>query len=252
MFIRCLLIFSITINIVIASDIKAPVHIFASGNNKFVLPTLLQGFYKKYPNSSAVVQYGATGDLARSILSGVHYDVFLGADMKFAQKVYDAKKALSPPVEYARGSLILFVPADKTLSQKKIKILKDKKIKHITIANKKTAPYGVASIEVLEKIKLYNSIGNKIRYSTDIATAITNVIWYDDAGFLSKSALHSLPISYRKEGVNWIDIDEKLYSPIIQGYVVSESGSKNENTIKFIEFLFSKEGRDIYKAYGYK
>ena len=252
MFIRILLMLGIFINILLASDTNRPVHIFASGNNKFVLPTLLQNFYKKYPNLNAVVQYGSTGDLAESILNGVHYDIFLGADMKFAQKIYDAKKALYPPREYTRGSLILFVPADKTLNQKKIKILKDKKIKHITIANKKTAPYGVASIEVLENTKLFKSIGQKVRYSTDISTAITNVIWYDDAGFLSKSALHALPISYRKEGVNWIEIDTELYSPIIQGYVVSKCSINNETTMKFIDFLFSKEGRDIYKEYGYK
>jgi molybdate transport system substrate-binding protein len=77
-------------------------------------------------------------------------------------------------------------------------------------------------------------------------------MWYDDAGFLSKSAISSLPIGYRKEGVNWIEIDKSLYKPIIQGYVISQNGSKNINSIRFIEFLLSKEGREIYKAYGYK
>ena len=235
-----------------ASEVNAPANIFASGNNKFVLPALLQSFYRKYPDSRVLVQYGSTGDLASSILEGANYDLFLAADMKYPQKVYDANKAVSAPKEYAKGSLILFVPADKTLNQRELKVLKDAKITHVTIANKKTAPYGMAAIETLKKANLLKILKNKIRYSTDISTAITNVVWYDDAGFLSKSALSSLPAGYREEGVNWIEVDEKLYSPIIQGYVVSNSGVKNVNVTRFIEFMFSQDGRAIYKSYGYK
>ena len=235
-----------------ASSLSTPVNIFASGNNKFVFPTLLQSFYKKYPDAKVIVQYGSTGDLANAILAGVNYDIFLAADMKYPQKIYDAKKAINPPKEYARGILILFVPADETLNQKKIKVLKDKKIKNITIANKETAPYGKASIESLKNSGVFKSISSKVRFSTDISTAVTNVVWYDDAGFLSKSAINTLPLSYKKEGINWIEVDKNLYNPIIQGYVLSQHGSKNINAIKFIEFIFSNEGHDIYKLFGYE
>jgi len=252
MLIRFFLIFTLAILNVSALEQRAPANILAAGNNKFVLPALIQSFYKKYPDSRVVVQYGATGDLTNSVLNGVNYDILLAANMEYPQKLYDAKKALFPPKEYARGSLILFVPADNALAQKKLKVLKNKKIRHLTIANKKTAPYGKASIEVLKNSGLLNSLSEKIRYSTDISTAITNVIWYDDAGFLSKSAIESLPIGYKKEGVNWIEVDESLYKPIIQGYVISKNGSQNVNAIRFIEFLFSEDGRAIYNAYGYK
>ncbi len=235
-----------------ADEQSAPANIFASANNKFVLPVFIENFYRKYPDARVVVQYGASGDLARSILNSVNYDVFLSADMKYPQKIYAAKKALKPPVEYTRGSLILFVPPDSAFKHKKLKVLNNKNIKHITIANKKTAPYGKATIEVLKNAKLLGSLRNKIRYSTDISTVITNVIWYDDAGFLSKSAVRSLPISYRKEGVHWIEVDESLYKPIVQGYVVSKEGAKNINVVKFLEYMHSDEGRMIYKEYGYK
>lgn len=172
--------------------------------------------------------------------------------MNYPQKIYDAKKAVNSPKEYAKGTLILFVPADKTLYQKKLESLKNIKIKNITIANKRSAPYGKAAIEVLKNSGMYESLKSKIRFSTDISTAIINVVWYDDAGFLSKSAIHTLPISYKQKGVNWIEVDKKLYDPIVQGYVISEHGSKNINAVRFIDFLFSQEGRDIYKLFGYK
>lgn len=252
MIIRFLLLVSLLFLSLVASETKAPANIFAAGNNKFVLPALIKSFYMYYPDARVVVQYGATGDLTNSILNGVNYDILLAADMDFPQKIYDAKKALYPPKEYAKGSLILFVPADKALFQKKIKVLQNNALKHITIANKRTAPYGKAAIEVLKNTKLLKVLDDKIRYSTDISTAITNVVWYDDAGFLSKSALKSLPRGYTKEGEHWIEIDEALYTPIVQGYVISKNGAKNINATRFINFLFSEEGRAIYKEYGYK
>jgi molybdate transport system substrate-binding protein len=234
------------------SSSKNPVIIFASGNNKFVLPALMERFYTKYPEAKLLVQYGASGDLASAILEGVNYDLFLAADMEYPEKVFQSKKAFAAPREYAQGVLILFVPADKTLAQRKLEILKDKKINNITIANKKTAPYGKASVEALQNSKVFDAVSKKIRYSTDISTAITNVVWYDDAGFLSKSALNSLPKGYGVEGVNWIEVDASLYTPIRQGLVLSPSGVKNANALEFVDFIFSDEGRRIYKEYGYK
>ncbi|MCD6172736.1 MAG: molybdate ABC transporter substrate-binding protein [Sulfurimonas sp.] len=231
---------------------SAPAVVFASGNNKFVLPVVVKRFNLKYPKYKVFIQYGSTGDLAKSILEGVSYDIFLAADMQRAKSVYLANKAISPPEVYARGSLILFVPPDQTLKQKKITILKKKEIKHISIANCRTAPYGKAAIEALRNSGLYDEVSQKIQYSTDVSTAITNVIWYDNAGFLAKSSVKSLPTIYDKEGINWIEIDQSLYEPILQGYVVSENGSKNENAVKFIEFITSQEGQAIYKEYGYR
>lgn len=231
---------------------KSSVLILASGNNKFILPKIIESFNHLHPEAEVLVEYGATGDLANAIPEGVNYDIFLAADMESAQKVYLAKKSALPAQQYAQGLLVLFVPADKTLGQKKLNILKDKKIKHITIANAKTAPYGKAAIEVLQNTKLFDDISTKIRYSTDISTAITNVVWYDDAAFLSKSGIRSLPSGYMSEGVNWIEIDQSLYTPIKQGFTLSKCGSENMYVKKFVDFILSKEGQDIYKTYGYK
>ncbi len=231
---------------------KSSALVLASGNNKFVLPEIIKSFNLLYPESEILVEYGATGDLTSAIIEGVNYDIFLAADMQSAQKVYEAKKSFEPPKQYAQGILVLFAPADKVLNQKKLNILKDKKIKNITIANAKTAPYGVAAVEVLKNAKLFDDVSSKIRYSTDISTAITNVVYYDDAAFLSKSGVLSLPSGYKTEGVNWIEVDSSLYTPIKQGLSVSKSGSENTCAKKFVDFILSKEGQDIYKAYGYK
>lgn len=235
-----------------ASEISSPANIFASGNNKFVLPIFVEEFHKKYPDAELSIEYGTSGFLAESILKGAAYDIFLSADNSYAQKVYEAKKALNPPKIYTRGSLIIFIPRDSALEQKKLKVLNDKRIEHIVIANQKTSPYGRAAVEVLKNAKIFASLNEKILYTSDISTVITSVIWYDNAGFLAKSAIQVLPAAYKKEGVNWIDVDPSLYTPIIQTYVVSKQGSKNKNAQQFLEYMHSVDGQNIYHKFGYK
>lgn len=229
-----------------------PAIVFASGNNKFVLPDLIESFYLKYPDARVLIQYGASGDLTNSILAGAHYDIFLSADMAYPKKIYKAGKSVTAPKKYIDGQLILFVPADRNLTKKGVGILKESKIRHITVANRKTAPYGKAVIEALRNTGLYKILEQKIRYSTDVSMAVINVAWYDDAVFLPKSAVGTLPAGYRQEGVNWIDVDPAFYAPIHQGYVVSSTGLKNNNAVKFLNYLLSKEGQEIYRSYGYR
>ena len=38
----------------------------------------------------------------------------------------------------------------------------------------------------------------------------------------------------------------------MQVYVVSEQGLKNDNTVKFLNFVKSKTGQKIFKENGYK
>jgi len=230
----------------------APAFIFASGNLQFVFPQIIKKFYKTYPNARVFIQYGSSGYLSNMILQGKSYDIFFSANVQYPEKIYTAKKSATEPKVYTQGTLILFVPTNISLSQKGLNILNSKKIKNITIANKSTAPYGVAAIQTINNSKLSIKVKNKIRYSSDIATAIDNVIWHGDAGFLSKSALIMLPDDRKVKGVDWIEIKQKLYQPIIQAYVVSKHGLKNDNAIKFLHFIESKIGQDIFLSNGYK
>jgi len=223
--------------------------IFASSNLRFVFPEMIDVFYKTYPNADVHIQYEGSGTLAKEILDGKNYDLFLAANMKYPQIIYNNKKAITPPKVYIQGKIVLYIPKkfqnDKTLW----KVLTQPNIKTIFIANKKSAPYGVASIEVLKYYKIYDKVKHKIIYTSDIATAVYKLLWNNEVGFVPKSAL--LFFADRDSKNNSIDIDQKAYNPIIQGYVFSKEGIKNQNATKFLNFLLSKKGQEIFKKYGY-
>ena len=226
--------------------------ILASGNLKFVFPQMIQAFYEKYPNASVHIEYEASGNLANAILTGKEYDIYFSANRSYPKKIYEHHKSATKPRNYAQGILILFVPKNLPLKREGLRILSNKKIRHIVIANKTTAPYGAAAMQTLKNSKCCETILHKVHYSSDVATAIDDVIWKGDAGFLSKSALYILPSDRKTKGVDWIEIDQRLYSPIIQAYVISQEGLQNPNAQKFIHFINSTDGQKIFRDNGYK
>ncbi|ADN09768.1 molybdate ABC transporter substrate-binding protein [Sulfurimonas autotrophica] len=226
--------------------------IFAAGNLKFVFPKIIEEFYAKYPTATVHIQYGSSGDLADAIINeNRNYDIFFSADTDYPAQVYATNKSETKPKKYARGILILVTPHNPLLQKERIRALKNKNIPYITIANKSFAPYGKATLEALKNSKYYENLKNKIRYSSDVATVINNVTWEGDAGFLSKSVVHMLPKGHNRRGYDWIEVNKNLYHPIIQAYVISKEGLKNNNAMQFLKFLESSQGQKILRDYGY-
>ena len=225
--------------------------VLASANLKFFFSDIVKEYNKLYPKDRIDVEFDSSGNMTRAVLAGKKYDLFLSANMKYPQKIYEAKKSAIAPKLYTTGSIILLIASHKGLKEKGIYILKDSNIKEITIANKKTAPYGMAALEALKNAKLYDKLKSKIFYSTDASNIIGDVLWYGHAGILPKSAVNSLPRGYNIRGENWIEIDENLYTPLNQGYVISQDGLNNKVTSRFVKFLLG-DGQNILKQNGYK
>ncbi|GAA7077615.1 hypothetical protein VN0426_06510 [Helicobacter pylori] len=129
-----------------------------------------------------------------------------------------------------------------------LEILKDPKIKRIAMANPKLAPYGKASMEVLDHLKLTSSLKSKIVYGASISQAHQFVATKNaQIGFGALSLIDKKDknLSY------FIIIDKAIYSPIEQALITTKNGANNPLAKVFKDFLFSPKARAIFKEYGY-
>jgi len=228
-------LFASTISIAVASNVS------------YVMNVLLVEFHKSYPNIKVRVTLGSSGKLVAQIKNGAPYGLFMSANMSYPQALYDGNIAKTKPLVYAQGSLA-YLSRKKQDFTKGIKLLKYKNIKRIAIANPKTAPYGKAAIQAIKNAGIYDEIKNKLIYSESISQTVSYAIMATDIGFIAKSSLYSSKMARFKKGINWVEVDAKLYTPIKQGVVML----KETNNIKFFyNFLSSKEAKKIFKRFGY-
>ncbi|AJC85199.1 molybdate ABC transporter substrate-binding protein [Campylobacter peloridis] len=232
----------------------ADVNIAAAANVAYAFKALQKEFQKENPDISINVSLGASGNLVSQIKNGAPFDIFMAANMKFAQNLYDENYASTKPVIYAQGALALLSIRTQTINLKNgLDALKDTKVKIITIANPKAAPYGQASIQTLQNAKIYNQVKEKIIEAKSIGEALTQTLKAADVGFIAASALYEdgLKKYNLEKGKNYILIDPNLYEPINQGIIITSHGKDNAKAKKFYDFILSPKAKEIFKAYGY-
>ncbi|MDX1830373.1 MAG: molybdate ABC transporter substrate-binding protein [Lutibacter sp.] len=223
------------------------VTIATAANMQFAMDELVAKFYEETGIKCQTI-ISSSGKLTAQIKEGAPYDIFVSANMKYPNNLFQSGFTTSPPKIYAFGKLVLWTIKD-TL-QPSLTLLNKKYIEHIATANPKTAPYGIASIETLKNAHLYNEIESKLVYGQSIAQTnqfITSKV--ADIGFTSKSVVLSPKM---KGNGKWIEIDSTLYSPIKQGVVIIKNKKyKLKRATKFYNFLFSSKAKEILNNFGY-
>lgn len=241
----------VLIVLVLVSGVFAEkINIAVAANVSYAIDDLISEFNKTNPDTKVQVTLGSSGKLTAQIKNGAPYNIFMAANMKYPEALYNENIAITKPIIYAQGSLAI-------LSTKKLDFVKGinlaaaKEVNKVAIANPKTAPYGKASVEAFKNAKIYKEVEKKLVYAESISQTVTYAITATDMGFIAKSSLYSPKMSMYKEGINWTDVDAKLYTPINQGIVILNNAKDNKEAKAFYDFILSPKARKIFEEFGY-
>jgi molybdate transport system substrate-binding protein len=233
----------------IASANGQTLRIAVAANAQFVMDSLKTVFQKAHTvNVDLIVS--SSGKLTAQIKHGAPYDIFLSADMKYPQSVYEAGNALTVPTIYAYGKLVMWTTGKNALTG--LDMLRSSSVKTIAVANPATAPYGVATIAALKKAGIYEAVKGKIVYGESIAQVNQYLLsGAADVAFTAMSVVRS-PTLIRKG--KWIEVNADAYQPIEQGVILLKYAKHNNLKMArvFYDFLFSPKGRAIFEYFGYK
>jgi len=226
------------------------INIAVAANVSYAIDELKAEFAKTNPDTKVQVTLGSSGKLVAQIQNGAPYGLFMSANMKYPQALYDDKIAITKPIVYAQGALA-YLSVKKQDFSKAIALLEDDRIVKIAIANPKTAPYGKAAVEALKNANIYNKVKSKFVYGESISQTISYAVMAADIGVIAKSSLYSPKMSQYTENVNWSSVDSSLYTPIQQGIVLLGYSKNGKKYRAFYDFILSDKAKAIFKKYGY-
>ena len=231
---------------VIASEITLAV----AANVSYAIEALQKAFNGHYPDTKVRVILGSSGKLTAQIRHGAPYGLFMSANMKYPQALYDDGLALQSPRVYAKGSLSFFSVKTQDFSQG-MALLKANSVKRIAVANPETAPYGKAAIEAMKQAEVYDALKDKLVFADSISQTLSYTLTAVDIGLIASSSLYSNKMADFKEHVHWEKVNSDLYTPIEQGVVLLKGSENQEGYQHFFDFLFSEEAQSILMHYGY-
>lgn len=195
------------------------------------------------------ITLGATGKLYAQIKNGAPFDVLLAANTAIPAAL--ERDGLSTPgrrFTYATGKLVLW-SADAAKVDTRGDVLKRGYFRKLAYANPKTAPYGAAAVQVMDKLGLTATVTPKLVQGESIGQTF-NFVHTGNAeiGFIAMSQV--LEGGKLKGGSMWL-IPQALYSPIQQDAVLLQHGANNPAAQALMKLLQGPNIKDLIRSYGY-
>jgi len=196
-----------------------------------------------------IATFGATGQFYAQINNGAPFEVLLAADTVTPKKMEQEKTAVAgSSYTYARGKLVLW-SAQPGVVDVTGEVLKKGNFMHLSVANPKLAPYGLASMQTIQTLGLAVVLQAKIVQAENITQAYQFISTGNaELGFVALSQV--IKEGKIGSGSAWI-VPETLYQPILQDAVLLEKGRDKPAARAFLTYLASPAARDIIKNYGY-
>jgi molybdate transport system substrate-binding protein len=204
--------------------------------------------FEKATGYTVKVSYGSTGKLYSQIENGAPFEVFLAADAQRPGKAEKAGLAVAGSrFIYARGKIVLW-SAKPGLVENGESYLKTAAFAHLALANPKTAPYGLAARQAMERLGVWSQLQPKLVRGESIAQTFQFVVTGNaESGFVAYSQVKAWKGG---AGSTWV-IPSEYYAPIDQAAVLLKKGESNPAAKAFMDFLKSDAARKVIASYGY-
>ncbi len=198
----------------------------------------------------ALLASGATGKLYAQIRNGAPFDLFLAADERTPKKLEEEGATVKGSrFTYAIGKLVLWAPQAGFVDDRG-EVLRDADFEHLAIASPRTAPYGAAAMEVLERLGLAEALASRLVTGENIAQTYQFVSTGNARlGFI---ALSQVMVDGKLGAGSLWHVPAELYAPIRQDAVVLGRGSDNPAARALADYLRGSVATEIIRAYGYE
>ena len=203
--------------------------------------------FKARTGQTVVLVFGSSGQFYTQITQGAPFEVFLSADAERPKKAEQEGLAVAGSrFSYAIGRLVLYSRTPGLVDPAGA-VLAGGRFDKLAIADPAAAPYGLAAVQTLKTMKLYDRLQPKIVQGASIAQAYQYVATgAAEVGFVALSQVVSVP-----GGSRWL-VPEADHAPIDQQAVLLQAGARDPAARAFLAFLKDPAAVAIIKRYGYE
>lgn len=228
-------------------SVTEPFTIAAASDLRFALDEILAEYAHHRDTEDIRVIYGSSGKMTTQIINGAPFDVFFSADRAYPEQLQAAGMTAADPVAYATGRIVLW---SNTLDAGALQIgdLADDRIARIAIAQPAHAPYGDRARQALQNAGIWEQVQDRLVFGENIAqTAQMAEAGAADVGIIALSLALFPAMAEHGRHV----IDEALYKPLTQSYVVTRHGADKTAVRDFVQFMETGTARQILTRYGF-
>ena len=205
--------------------------------------------FEKDTGHKAQLAFGATGKFYAQIKNGAPFTVLLAADDETPTRLEQEGLAVAGTrFTYATGRLALWSKQPNVVDDKG-EVLRSNRFDKLAIADPKLAPYGVAAVEVMQRMGVQANVQSKLVQGESIGQTYQFVSTENaQLGFV---ALSQISRDGRiTQGSAWV-VPTHLHTPLNQDAVLLHAGKGNAAATALLKYLQGETAKAIIQSYGY-
>jgi molybdate transport system substrate-binding protein len=221
----------------------------AAANLNFALTEVADQFAREHGTRVELV-FGASGTLARQILDGAPFELFLAADEEFPNQLVKAGLTRDTGTVYALGRALCAVGSPLAVDERLeglSNLVKQGGVTRFAIANPEVAPYGRAAETILRKRGLWAAIRPRLVLGDTIAQAAQFATTGNAVGGLIAYSLVLAP-GFGNRGTYAV-LAETDHEPLRQRMVLLKQA--RPAVVQFYDYLQGDAARAILQKHGY-
>ena len=225
-----------TVSVAVAANFTAPMQKIATA-------------FEADTGHKAELSFGSTGKFYAQITHGAPFQILLSADDTTPARLEKEGKAVADTrFTYAMGTLVLWSTQPDSVDTQGA-VLKTGNFKYIALANPKLAPYGLAALQVMDKLGVTARLQPRFVQGENIAQTFQFVATGNaQLGFV---ALSQVMVDGKiSKGSAW-QVPRELHAPIRQDAVLLAPGKDIAAATALLQYLRGDKARTIIQSYGY-
>ncbi len=200
------------------------------------------------PNVTITFNFGGSGALQQQIEQGAEVDVFIAAAPKQITALNDAGLLTENSIKNLLGNtLVLVVPADSPSTAASFADVSAESIDQLAVGEPDSVPAGKYAVEVLDSLKIYESVKSKLVYAKDVKEVLT---WVESGNADAGVVYNTDALASDKVKVAAVAAEE-THSPIIYPAAVIKASANQEAAQAFVDFLSNTEAQAVFQEYGF-
>lgn len=198
------------------------------------------------------LSFGSSGNLQRQILQGAPFELFLSADEGYVRDLYRAGATVDEGMVYALGRTALITARPSVLSlDPELKGLAQSldagRIARFAIANPEHAPYGIAAMQVLHAVGLWQRMKPHLVLGENVAQAAQFALSGNAEGGI---IAYSLALQMRaRADSHYVLIPANLHEPLRHRMVLLNNAGATARALYV--FLQSPPAQAAFRRYGF-
>ena len=230
-----------------SGGVNATVRVAAASDLRFALQEILVDFKTANPHLPVEATYGSSGNFFAQIREGAPYDLFLSADVEYANQLAAAGLG-DAPFHYATGRLALVVRTDSGLDPTGLgTVLLRTSVRRIAIANPAHAPYGRSAVATLRTWGVYDSVAPRLVLGDSVSQATQFV----DSG-AAEAGIVALSLARAAEPrLRYAEIPETAHPEIQQAGLILKRTPSPLAARRLRDFLLGDSARRVLERCGF-